>query len=47
MFIGGLGANFEYDLKKIISLSALRQLGPIGRSIRPKLGYVETPFRSR
>ena len=23
----GLGANFEYDLKKIIDLSTLRQLG--------------------
>jgi hypothetical protein len=27
MFVAGLGANFEYDLKKIIALSALRQLG--------------------
>lgn len=29
MFIAGLGANFEYDLKKIIALSTLRQLGVI------------------
>lgn len=29
MFISGLGANFEYDLKKIIALSTLSQLGLI------------------
>jgi NADH-ubiquinone oxidoreductase chain 5 len=25
--MAGLGANFEYDLKRIIALSTLRQLG--------------------
>lgn len=29
MFISGLGANFEFDLKKIIALSTLSQLGLI------------------
>jgi len=29
LFISGLGANFEFDLKKIIALSTLRQLGII------------------
>lgn len=29
IFIAGLGANFEYDLKKIIALSTLSQLGLI------------------
>lgn len=29
MFIAGLGANFEHDLKKIIALSTLSQLGLI------------------
>jgi NADH-ubiquinone oxidoreductase chain 5 len=27
IFMAGLGANFEYDLKGIIALSTLRQLG--------------------
>lgn len=31
IFMAGLGANFEYDLKKIIALSTLRQLGLIIR----------------
>jgi len=29
LFIAGLGANFEFDFKKIIALSTLRQLGVI------------------
>jgi NADH-ubiquinone oxidoreductase chain 5 len=29
MFIAGLGANLEYDLRKIIALSTLSQLGLI------------------
>lgn len=33
MFISGLGANFEFDLKKIIALSTLSQLGLIIRVI--------------
>ena len=42
MFIAGLGANFEYDLKKIIALSTLRQLGLVMRILSidfPKLAY--------
>jgi len=31
IFISGLGANFEFDLKKIIALSTLSQLGLIIR----------------
>lgn len=31
MFISGLGANFEFDLKKVIALSTLSQLGLIIR----------------
>jgi len=27
IFVAGLGANSEFDLKRIIALSALRQLG--------------------
>ena len=32
IFMAGLGANFEYDLKKMIALSTLRQLGLITAS---------------
>ena len=42
MFMAGLGANFEFDLKKIIALSTLRQLGLIIRILAigfPKLAF--------
>jgi NADH-ubiquinone oxidoreductase chain 5 len=42
IFIAGIGANFEYDLKKIIALSTLRQLGLIIRILAigfPKLAF--------
>lgn len=42
MFIAGLGANFEYDLKKIIALSTLSQLGVILRILA--LGYPNLAF---
>jgi len=42
MFIAGLGANFEYDLKKIIALSTLSQLGVIIRILA--LGYPDLAF---
>ncbi len=42
MFIAGLGANFEYDLKKIIALSTLRQLGVILRIL--SLGFINLAF---
>lgn len=42
IFISGLGANFEYDLKKIIALSTLRQLGVILRIL--SLGYPDLAF---
>lgn len=42
IFIAGLGANFEYDLKKIIALSTLRQLGVIIRIL--SLGYANLAF---
>jgi NADH:ubiquinone oxidoreductase subunit 5 (subunit L)/multisubunit Na+/H+ antiporter MnhA subunit len=40
MFMAGLGANFEYDLKKIIALSTLSQLGY-------RLGYISLLFQLR
>nr|YP_009524398.1 NADH dehydrogenase subunit 5 [Echinoecus nipponicus]AXR86894.1 NADH dehydrogenase subunit 5 [Echinoecus nipponicus] len=42
MFMAGLGANFEYDLKKIIALSTLSQLGVMLSIL--SLGYVELAF---
>jgi len=42
MFMAGLGANFEYDLKKIIALSTLSQLGVIIRIL--SLGYANLAF---
>lgn len=42
LFISGLGANFEYDLKKIIALSTLRQLGVM--IIVLSLGLYELAF---
>lgn len=42
MFIAGLGANFEYDLKKIIALSTLRQLGLIISIL--SMGFISLAF---
>ena len=42
IFIAGLGANFETDLKKIIALSTLRQLGVIIRIL--SLGRADLAF---
>ena len=42
IFIAGLGANFEFDLKKIIALSTLRQLGLIMRIL--SLGFYKLAF---
>ena len=42
MFISGLVANFEYDLKKIVALSTLSQLGVIIFSI--SLGFYDLAF---
>jgi len=42
IFMAGLGANFEYDLKKIIALSTLSQLGVIIRIL--SLGYPNLAF---
>nr|YP_009713602.1 NADH dehydrogenase subunit 5 [Pseudeuphausia sinica]QGG46161.1 NADH dehydrogenase subunit 5 [Pseudeuphausia sinica] len=42
MFMAGLGANFEYDLKKIIALSTLSQLGVMMSIL--SLGYPNLAF---
>merc|ERR1712071_233482 len=42
IFLSGLVANFEYDIKKIIALSTLRQLGVIIFSI--SLGLYSLAF---
>lgn len=42
IFMSGLGANFETDLKKIIALSTLSQLGLIIITLR--LGYYEFSY---
>nr|ANI87260.1 NADH dehydrogenase subunit 5 [Metopaulias depressus] len=42
MFMAGLGANFEYDLKKIIALSTLSQLGMMLSVL--SLGYINLSF---
>nr|YP_009511982.1 NADH dehydrogenase subunit 5 [Aristeus virilis]AXI97909.1 NADH dehydrogenase subunit 5 [Aristeus virilis] len=42
MFMAGLGANFEYDLKKIIALSTLSQLGVMMSILA--LGYPDLAF---
>nr|WHM51635.1 NADH dehydrogenase subunit 5 [Comatermes perfectus] len=42
MFMSGLGANFEYDLKKIIALSTLSQLGLMIGAV--SVGFVGLAF---
>ena len=42
IFISGLGANFEFDLKKIIALSTLSQLGLI--IIILSIGFIKLAF---
>lgn len=42
IFISGLGANFEFDLKKIIALSTLSQLGLIIRIL--SIGFYDLAF---
>nr|YP_009112551.1 NADH dehydrogenase subunit 5 [Nephrops norvegicus]CEK40201.1 NADH dehydrogenase subunit 5 [Nephrops norvegicus] len=42
MFMAGLGANFEYDLKKIIALSTLSQLGVMLSILA--LGFADLAF---
>ena len=41
-FVAGLGANFEFDLKRIIALSTSRQLGLIIITI--SIGLLVRPF---
>nr|YP_005255131.1 NADH dehydrogenase subunit 5 [Fergusonina taylori]ADY85998.1 NADH dehydrogenase subunit 5 [Fergusonina taylori] len=42
MFMAGLGANFEFDLKKIIALSTLSQLGLMMSIL--SLGFIKLAF---
>nr|YP_009024048.1 NADH dehydrogenase subunit 5 [Pacris xizangensis]ADZ56255.1 NADH dehydrogenase subunit 5 [Pacris xizangensis] len=42
MFMAGLGANFEFDLKKIIALSTLSQLGLMMSIL--SMGYLKLAF---
>lgn len=42
IFIAGIRANYEFDLKKIIALSTLRQLGLIMRILR--IGYCDLAY---
>nr|YP_008854791.1 NADH dehydrogenase subunit 5 [Cherax cainii]AHA59373.1 NADH dehydrogenase subunit 5 [Cherax cainii]CDN96585.1 NADH dehydrogenase subunit 5 [Cherax cainii] len=42
MFMAGLGANFEFDLKKIIALSTLSQLGVMMSIL--SLGFIDLAF---
>lgn len=42
IFMAGIGANFEFDLKKIIALSTLSQLGLIIRTL--SLGFYKLAF---
>jgi NADH-ubiquinone oxidoreductase chain 5 len=42
IFISGLGANFEFDLKKIIALSTLSQLGLIIMIL--SIGFIKLAF---
>jgi len=44
MFMAGLGANFEFDLKKIITLSTLRQLGLMIMTISIGLSGLDFSF---
>jgi NADH-ubiquinone oxidoreductase chain 5 len=42
--MAGLGANFEYDLRKIIALSTLSQLGLIIGAVSVGLVSLAFPF---